>query len=112
MPKACKNGFTLWEVLLVIALLGILASMILPCYSGSINSTESEVHKVNVLKIESAARLYRLDVGSYPGSLNDLITCPSADLNWQGPYLEEIPACPFDPSKHYALDDNGKAVIR
>ncbi|NBJ14968.1 MAG: prepilin-type N-terminal cleavage/methylation domain-containing protein [Dehalobacter sp. 4CP] len=112
MPKGCKNGFTLWEVLLVIALLGILASMVLPGYSSSIDSTESEVHKVNVLKIESAVRLYRLDTGSSPESLDDLMTCPSADLNWQGPYLEEMPACPFDPNKHYVLDESGKAVIR
>jgi len=111
MSKACKNGFTLWEVLLVVALLGILACMILPSYSGSINSTESEVHKVNVLKIENAVKLYRLDTGSRPESLDDLITCPSADLNWQGPYLEEIPVCPLDPNKHYMLDDGGKAVI-
>ncbi|MGI5901942.1 MAG: type II secretion system protein [Desulfitobacteriia bacterium] len=83
-----KGGFTLWEVLLVLALLGFIAFLAQPSFKKTIQQVEREAKESARLQVEEAIRLYTLDVGTAPGSFRDLIIKPQDRENWRGPYLE------------------------
>ena len=85
-----KNGFTFVEILLVVVIIGILASMVLPRFAGRSEDARKQVglSEINA-SIATALDMYELDNGQYPDKLDDLLTKPS-DLNsWNGPYLKK-----------------------
>lgn len=106
------NGFTLWEVLLVVVLSGMIAFIAIPRFIRSTESVKSEVNKANLLKIERAIKLYHLDVGEYPKNLEVLVEKPKNKENWRGPYLEEIPKYPKEIGMFYEVDLNGKVIVK
>lgn len=107
-----KKGFTLWEVMLVLMLLGILAYVVIPDYNATVISAKSETNRVNVVTINNAVRSYFVDTGVFPYTLDDLITMPPDTENWQGPYLDKIPEYPLDPSLSYRIDPNGNVIVQ
>lgn len=62
----------------------------------------------NIQKIEGAAQLYRIDVGTFPTNVSDLVNLPIGVSGWRGPYLKEIPASPMNPEHGYQLDVLGE----
>lgn len=107
-----KKGFTLWEVMLVLMLLGILAYAVIPDYKATLVRVKSETDRVNVIAINNAVKSYSLDTGNYPNKLDNLITMPPDTENWQGPYLDKIPEYPLDPSLCYCIDPNGNVTVQ
>jgi general secretion pathway protein G len=90
-------GFTLTELMLVVVIIGILAALVIPKIAG--NSERARITAVQADingGIKSALGQYEVDNGSYPKSLQDLITQPSYARNWHGPYLESA-KLPKDP---------------
>lgn len=103
-----RGGFTLLEVLLVLAILVILGGMVGFYFAGIQGRAYSDVAKRQIESFKDALELYRLDTGRYPTNgvgLNGLLQAP-ADLpnpaKWKGPYIDEaIPADPWDNPYKY-----------
>ncbi len=93
MQHHLKNrGFTLLEILVVLVILGLLASLVGPQVFKQLSSSKSKTAELQIEELSSALDLYRLEVGSYPSSeqgLNALIEKPAAVDNWNGPYLKK-----------------------
>lgn len=103
-----QNGFTLLEILVVVFILGILASLIVPNIMGRPDQARIIAAKNDVRTIVSALKLYRLDNGRYPGTeqgLQALVSKPEAGRipgNWKsGGYIERLPEDPWSKAYQY-----------
>ena len=93
-----SKGFTLLELLVVMVIIGLLASYVGPRYFAQLGKSEQGVAKAQIEALAKALDAYRLDVGSYPANdigLEALTNKGSASDKWRGPYLQK--AVPVDP---------------
>jgi general secretion pathway protein G len=90
--RSRRRGFTLMEVLLVLAILGVIMSMVVPKLVGRQHYANIDATRISIRGVEQAVKLYSLDhAGRYPGSeqgLKVLMTKDGKDSRWRGPYLE------------------------
>ncbi len=101
-------GFTLIEVMVVIVILGILASLIVPKIMGRPDEARVIASKQDIASILQALKLYKLDNQRYPTteqSLQALVTKPSSPpipSNWKtSGYLEKLPKDPWGNPYQY-----------
>ena len=95
------RGFTLLELLVVVAIIGLLVGYVAPRYFSQVGKSEVAATKAQMDSFEKALDQYRLDTGKYPTTelgLNALITRPTNEPKWNGPYLKM--AVPLDPWGH------------
>jgi len=85
-----KRGFTMVELMIVIAVIAVLASIIMPKMSSSRAKSSLEACKANLKLISTAAAMYMTDNGDAPASGN---ISNSHILVTQG-YLKSAPTCP------------------
>src|SRR4029078_5129165 len=82
------NAFTLMEILLVLAILVVLGAMVGVGYTKVQQNAMKNAAKTQLTLLEDAPKMYTLDVGSPPSTLESLITQPS-DIarpeKWAGP---------------------------
>lgn len=99
------RGFTLLELLVVIVIIGLLASYVGPKYFAQIGKSEVTVAKSQIVGFEKALDTYRLDMGRYPSTeegLAALLTRPADNASkWNGPYLKKIPLDPWGHAYQY-----------
>ncbi len=109
MKQRLSAGFSLIELLIVIAIMGVLASIIAPEMFGEVDSSSRKAAVAQMKLLETALDTYRLDTGNYPKSLQELIK--SDQKNWDGPYLpKEVPTDPWgNPYVYTAPGAGGKA---
>ena len=91
-------GFTLLELLVVMVIIGLLASYVAPKYFSQVGKSEVKAAQAQIDALEKALDQYRLDTGHYPATeqgLAVLVTRPSSEPKWQGPYLKK--GAPPDP---------------
>src|SRR3990167_7751973 len=110
-------GFTLIEVMVVVVILGILAAIIVPKIMSRPEQARVVKVKQDILAIQSALDLYKLDNGFYPSTdqgLEALVNKPTAapiPRNWKAEgYLQELPVDPWGQVYQY-LNDNEKVRI-
>lgn len=113
-----QQGFTLIEIIVVVVIIGILATFVAPKFMGKTDTARITKAKSDILSLESALDLYKLDNFTYPTTdqgLEALITMPSSDpapTNWQqGGYIKKLQKDPWQrdylylsPGEHGEID--------
>ena len=104
--RSARRGFTLLEVLLVLAILGVIAALVVPRMVGRQKQANIDATKLSIKGLEQALKLYALDhSGEYPTTnqgLESLRFPPTnGDRRWKGPYLEMAPVDAWGNSFHY-----------
>jgi general secretion pathway protein G len=97
-----EGGFTLLEILVVVAILGLLIGLVAPKALQLLGGAKINVAKQAIERLVGVLDLYKLDVGSYPSTdqgLAALLEKPSGAVNWNGPYLKGD-TVPLDPWNH------------
>ncbi|NHO32826.1 type II secretion system major pseudopilin GspG [Acetobacter fallax] len=114
-PSDTEAGFTLLEILVVLAILGLLVGLVAPAALRQLGGARLSVAKQSLARIGTVLDMYKLDTGTYPSTdegLEALIQRPSSVENWSGPYLKNS-ALPLDPWNHpyvyrFPSDQEGK----
>lgn len=107
-----RRAFTLLELLVVVAIIGLLAAYVGPRYFGQIGKAETKVVQAQIDALDKALESYRLDVGRFPTTeqgLAALMAAPPGVTRWAGPYLKkEVPLDPWGrPYRYKSPGDHG-----
>lgn len=87
-----EAGFTLLELLVVLGILAVLATIAVPRVLNYLGGAKSDAAAVQIERLGTVLDLYRLDVGRYPSEeegLTALIELPAETKGWNGPYLKK-----------------------
>ncbi len=96
-----KRGFTLMELLVVLAIIGILAAIATGVYISRVDDARITRARADIQTIEAAVDIFRLDNFRYPTNqegLKALVEKPNdRDLRWpQGGYMRRLPVDPWN----------------
>ena len=119
MRKAYQAGFTLIEVMIVIVIMGIMASLIVPKIMGRPDEARVVASKQDIASILQALKLYKLDNQRLPSTeqgLQALVTKPSSPpvpSNWKSDgYLDRLPKDPWgNPYQYLSPGLNGEIDV-
>jgi general secretion pathway protein G len=97
------KGFTLVEIMLVVAIIGILAALVIPRIAGKSEQARVTAAQTDIKSgIGTALGEFEVDNGFYPASLQDLLQRPRNAKNWHGPYLDSLPIDPWGNAYLYS----------
>tara|TARA_R110002126_G_scaffold43555_22_gene124948 strand:+ start:1126 stop:1569 length:444 start_codon:yes stop_codon:yes gene_type:complete len=103
MFRQTQKGFTLLEVMVVIVILGIIASMVVPNLMGNQEQAARQKVVVDIQQLESALDMYRLRNGFYPTTeqgIGSLVTAPTSQPAPRsfpdGGFIRRLPKDPWN----------------
>lgn len=106
-PNLLRRGFTLLELLVVMVIIGLLVGYVGPRYFSQVGKSEVKAARAQIDGLEKALDQYRIDTGHYPSQeagLAALVTKPSNEPKWSGPYLKKaVPADPWGNAYVYKI---------
>lgn len=109
LPRA-NAGFTLLEMLVVLVIIGLLASLVGPKLFSKVDSSKQQTAQTQVKMLRGALETLRLDIGRFPTAEEGLalLNAPPADerlkARWRGPYLDDkLPPDPWGTPYQYSL---------
>lgn len=109
--KRTRAGFTLIEVLLVVAILGILATIVVVNFGGKQEKSMIQACRTSIAALCTAIDMYEVDVGRYPSGLQQLVQ-GSGEPNWNGPYIRGgLSPDPWGQEFQYTVSDSSYKVI-
>lgn len=102
--KTSQRGFSLIELMIVMVILGLLASLVGPAMFKKLGTAKQKTAKTQIEMLMATLDSYRLDIGHYPTSqegLDALVVNPGEE-KWDGPYLTKgLPKDPWDNPYYY-----------
>ena len=105
--KRRTRGFTLVEVIVVIAIIGTLATVVIVRYAGKTDQARQAAAKAQINQIEGAVIEFQAHCSRLPRSLDELVNQPGDCPNWQGSYFRSK-SVPKDPwGKEYVYRQEG-----
>jgi len=111
-----NSGFTLVELLVVMMVLGLLASIVGPQIMKHVGESKSKTARIQIEDLSASLDMFLLDTGRYPTTeegLQVLVSAEQGIQNWNGPYLKKqrLPMDPWgndyvyrSPGEHGAYD--------
>ncbi|MGR8979523.1 MAG: type II secretion system major pseudopilin GspG [Gammaproteobacteria bacterium] len=104
--KRKQIGFTLLELLVVLAIISLLAGLVGPRVMKHMAEAKTKAAKVQISQLSQALEMYKLDMDKYPTSsqgLSALVESPENSRRWNGPYLTKstVPLDPWQMEYHY-----------
>lgn len=108
-----QGGFTLIEVMVVVAILGILATIVMTNVIGKDDQARVTTTKASLSAVAKALDMYKLDNHKYPTTdegLNALVQKPASAKTWpDGGYLSRMPEDPWGhPFQYVYPGSNGR----
>lgn len=105
--RRTMQGFTIIELLIVMAILGMLAVMVAPNLFNQAAGARQDAARSQMSSLGSALDAYRLDLGQYPDELDGLVENDSNRDAWNGPYLRgDVPLDPW--GNEYQYESSGR----
>lgn len=104
--KQSRAGFSLIEILIVIALIAMLAGLVVTNLDTIMGSNQEKIAETFVnTTLKVPLTQYRFHMGSYPSTeegLKALVSAPSGkEAKWQGPYVDSLPQDPWGNDYRY-----------
>jgi general secretion pathway protein G len=89
--RVAREAFTLIELLLVLVILGVLAAVVVPKFTGKTEQARIGGAKASVSNLSTSLNNFEVDCGRFPTTeegLNALLAAPASATGWHGPYIE------------------------
>lgn len=104
-----RAGFTLVEMLVVLAIIGLISALVGPRVLGQLTDSRERAAQLQIEAFSSALDIYFIDVGRYPTDsegLGALVQRPGNVQGWNGPYLRggSVPEDPWGRQYRYVSD--------
>lgn len=115
--QSWNKGFTLIELIIVIAIIGVLAGMVVTNFTSAQKKARDAQRKSDLRQIQSALEIYRSDIGSYLDA-SSLANCPASgtktslgNSNCTVTYMQTVPTDPKNTGQYiytYSTSDSGR----
>ncbi len=112
--RSNQDGFTLIEIMVVILILGLLATIVVQSLRGATDKAKQTKAQADIAEIKTGLDRYYLDNGAYPTTdqgLQALVAAPTGGripANYEtGGYLQSIPKDPWGNPYFFQSDGNG-----
>ena len=113
MQRNCR-GFTLVEMIVVIAIIGVLATVVIARYAGQTDYAKVATAKAHLAQLEEAVITFEAQTGKLPRSLAALVERPPGSSNWrEGGYLKgrTVPKDPWENEYVYRVSRGRFEVV-
>lgn len=120
MVRRRRSGFTLLELMLVMAILVIMAGMVGFAVLNMQQNANRDLALTQISTLKQACTQFRLNNGRFPATLDDLVILPAgkSQNQWRGPYLDvsssgqpQVPVDPWGNPYSYTPDDANQRVM-
>lgn len=107
------DGYTLTEILVVMAIIGLIAAVLTPNLVGQLGRSRAKAAQVQIETVATAVEMFRADVGRYPAQsegLQGLVSQPADGEGWTGPYLTSARSLrdPWGNPMEYRRGEDGR----
>lgn len=105
-----ERGFTLVEIMVVVVILGLLATIVAQNVLGSTDEAKLQKTKSDLSTIREACKMYKIKEGRFPEQISDLVDEQESGHKYLD--LEEVPTDPWGNNNEYRLEiENGRPVV-
>ena len=110
-PRIYDAGFTLIELIVVIAIIGILASFVVPNVLGRTDQAKVAKVKSDFKALDTQCKMFRADHGRYPDSIDELLSPPTDPNGITIDYLSSEPLDPWTNEIYFFEMIDGRPVF-
>ena len=87
--RSAQGGFSLIEILIVVALIALIAGMVANQVFGGQDKAKFNLARTKITSLAADVEQFEMDTGALPANLQDLIKEPGNAKGWLGPYAKE-----------------------